>query len=69
MMTDGDEEDKGPIWRLPVLKSKELGKLGPGFGLGAGCGFGLGFGLIGGERDPLSSCEFNDSNQFHKYII
>ncbi|KAF6139600.1 hypothetical protein GIB67_033604 [Kingdonia uniflora] len=39
---------KGFLWKLPVVKSKQLGKLGPGFGLGAGCGIGLGFGLIGG---------------------
>ncbi|XP_010252320.1 PREDICTED: glycine-rich protein [Nelumbo nucifera] len=43
----GDGE-KGLLWRLPVLKSKQLGKLGPAFGLGAGCGFGFGIGLLGG---------------------
>ncbi|KAA8521122.1 hypothetical protein F0562_011725 [Nyssa sinensis] len=45
---NGDDEGKGLLWKLPLLKSKQLGKLGPGFGLGAGCGFGLGFGLVGG---------------------
>nr|POF00593.1 hypothetical protein CFP56_27667 [Quercus suber] len=30
------------------LRSKQLGKLGPAFGLGAGCGLGLGIGLLGG---------------------
>lgn len=45
---DGSDE-KGPLWKLPVLKSKQLGKLGPGFGFGAGCGFGFGLGLLGGN--------------------
>ncbi|PKA57189.1 hypothetical protein AXF42_Ash002493 [Apostasia shenzhenica] len=40
--------DKGLLWRLPVVKSKDLGKLGPGIGFGAGCGVGVGFGLFGG---------------------
>ncbi|XP_076935819.1 uncharacterized protein LOC143602671 [Bidens hawaiensis] len=43
-----DEDDKGLLWKLPVVYSSKLGKLGPGFGLGAGCGLGFGFGLIGG---------------------
>ncbi|XP_042487641.1 keratin, type I cytoskeletal 14 [Macadamia integrifolia] len=44
-----NDSDKGLLWRkLPVLKSKHLGKLGPGFGLGAGCGFGIGVGFLGG---------------------
>ena len=47
-MNGGDGSEKGLLWKLPVLKSKQLGRLGPGFGLGAGCGFGLGVGLIGG---------------------
>lgn len=34
--------------KLPVLKSKELGNLGPGFGVGAGCGIGFGIGFMGG---------------------
>ncbi|PHU28407.1 hypothetical protein BC332_00500 [Capsicum chinense] len=46
-MNNGDEE-KGFLWKLPVIKSKQLGKIGPGFGLGVGCGFGVGIGLIGG---------------------
>ncbi|RWR92724.1 keratin, type I cytoskeletal 12 [Cinnamomum micranthum f. kanehirae] len=45
---DGDDEDKALIWKLPVIKSKDLGKLGPAFGYGVGCGFGLGVGLLGG---------------------
>ncbi|XP_034674689.1 protein TRIGALACTOSYLDIACYLGLYCEROL 5, chloroplastic [Vitis riparia] len=44
---DGDGE-KGLLWKLPVLKSKQVGKLGPGFGFGAGCGIGLGAGFLGG---------------------
>ncbi|XP_055816668.1 uncharacterized protein LOC129886139 [Solanum dulcamara] len=46
-MNSGDEE-KGLIWKLPIVKSKHLGKIGPGFGFGIGCGFGIGIGLIGG---------------------
>ncbi|XP_072981447.1 uncharacterized protein [Typha angustifolia] len=42
----GDE--KGLLWKLPELKSKDLGKLGPAFGIGAGCGVGAGVGLFGG---------------------
>lgn len=42
--------EKGLLWRLPTLKMKELGKLGPGIGLGAGCGVGFGIGLIGGDE-------------------
>ncbi|XP_031386730.1 fibroin heavy chain isoform X2 [Punica granatum] len=45
----GDREgDKGLIWKLPPVKSKQLGKLGPAFGFGAGCGVGFGLGLMGG---------------------
>ncbi|VFQ59994.1 unnamed protein product [Cuscuta campestris] len=44
----GGEEEKGLLWKLPAVKSKDLGKLGPGFGLGIGCGLGFGVGLIGG---------------------
>ncbi|CAN4127434.1 unnamed protein product [Withania somnifera] len=44
----GREEEKGLLWKLPIIKSKQFGKIGPGFGLGIGCGFGLGIGLIGG---------------------
>jgi len=46
-MRNGDDE-KGLLWKLPVLKSSNLGKLGPGFGVGAGCGLGFGIGLLGG---------------------
>ncbi|KAH7282387.1 hypothetical protein KP509_35G028200 [Ceratopteris richardii] len=41
-------DDKGLLWRLPVVRTPELGKLGPGFGYGIGCGAGLGVGIIGG---------------------
>ena len=56
--TDDVDDDRGLIWRLPLIRSKELGKLGPAVGFGAGCGFGLGLGLLGGQSDsdpPLSS--------------
>ncbi|XP_057793861.1 uncharacterized protein LOC131010377 [Salvia miltiorrhiza] len=43
-----DVEEKGLLWKLPPLKSNQLGKLGPAFGIGAGCGFGFAFGLLGG---------------------
>lgn len=46
-MRNGDDE-KGLLWKLPVLKSNNLGKVGPGFGIGAGCGLGFGIGLLGG---------------------
>lgn len=39
---------KGLLWKLPEVKSKDLGKLGPAFGFGAGCGAGFGVGLFGG---------------------
>ncbi|XP_026446799.1 uncharacterized protein LOC113347369 isoform X1 [Papaver somniferum] len=38
---------KGFLWKLPVFKTKELGKLGPAFGLGVGCGVGFGVGFLG----------------------
>ncbi|XP_059297390.1 uncharacterized protein LOC132050249 [Lycium ferocissimum] len=44
----GGDEERGLVWKLPIVKSKQLGKIGPAFGLGIGCGFGLGIGLIGG---------------------
>ncbi|CAM0883989.1 unnamed protein product [Alopecurus aequalis] len=34
-------------WGLPMLRTDELGKLGPSFGIGAGCGVGVGIGLLG----------------------
>ncbi|KAL8482330.1 hypothetical protein ACS0TY_028486 [Phlomoides rotata] len=43
-----DEEEKGLLWKLPSLKSRQLGSLGPAFGVGAGCGVGFSLGLIGG---------------------
>lgn len=45
---DRDGGERGLLWKLPLVTSKELGKLGPGFGFGAGCGFGFGIGLLGG---------------------
>ncbi|KAH7443773.1 hypothetical protein KP509_02G050300 [Ceratopteris richardii] len=36
------------LWKLPVMYSTDLGRLGPGFGCGVGFGFGIGFGIIGG---------------------
>ncbi|CAL0303533.1 unnamed protein product [Lupinus luteus] len=41
-------KEKGLVWKLPVLISKDFGKLGPAFGFGAGCGLGFGVGLLGG---------------------
>lgn len=47
----GDGEGgKGMLWKLPAVKSKHLGKLGPAFGFGAGCGVGFGLGLMGGTQ-------------------
>ncbi|KAM0011648.1 putative keratin-associated protein, type6/8/16/19/20/21 [Helianthus debilis subsp. tardiflorus] len=43
-----DDDDIGLLWKLPVVYSNKLGKLGPAFGLGAGCGVGFGVGMIGG---------------------
>ncbi|XP_008775564.1 glycine-rich cell wall structural protein-like [Phoenix dactylifera] len=45
---DGNGGGRGLLWNLPVLKSKDFGKLGPGIGYGAGCGVGVGIGLLGG---------------------
>ncbi|RDX69379.1 hypothetical protein CR513_51514 [Mucuna pruriens] len=42
------DENKGLLWKLPVVKSDQFGKVGPAFGLGAGCGLGFGLGLLGG---------------------
>ncbi|MQL76205.1 hypothetical protein Taro_008591 [Colocasia esculenta] len=44
----GGAAERGLFWKLPVARSRELGKLGPGMGLGAGCGVGFGLGLYGG---------------------
>ncbi|WCJ28754.1 glycine-rich protein [Euphorbia peplus] len=43
-----DDEEKGLLWKLPELKLKDIGKVGPAFGLGGGCGVGFGVGLVGG---------------------
>lgn len=53
---DGDDV-KGFLWKLPAVKSKQLGKLGPAFGIGAGCGFGFAVGLIGGLHRTSYSYE------------
>lgn len=45
--SNGDD-DKGLLWKLPQVRIKDVGKVGPAFGLGFGCGFGFGAGLIGG---------------------
>ena len=44
-----DEEEKGLLWKLPEVRFKDFGKVGPAFGLGAGCGVGFGVGLVGGK--------------------
>ncbi|KAJ4713916.1 glycine-rich protein [Melia azedarach] len=43
---DGDE--RGLIWKLPEVKLKDLGRMGPAFGAGIGCGVGVGVGVVGG---------------------
>lgn len=53
-----EEANKGLLWKLPQLRSKQLGKLGPAFGLGAGCGLGLGIGLLGGKLHISLSPDF-----------
>lgn len=45
----GGGGDKGLLWRLPEVTSRELGKIGPAFGLGFGCGVGAGVGFFGGK--------------------
>ncbi|XP_004512593.1 uncharacterized protein [Cicer arietinum] len=45
---NNSDDDKGLLWKLPVVKSNNFGKVGPAFGFGAGCGFGFGLGLLGG---------------------
>ncbi|URE09855.1 hypothetical protein MUK42_21659 [Musa troglodytarum] len=41
-------KEKAFVWKLPVVKTEDLGKLGPGLSFGAGCGVGVGIGLFGG---------------------
>ncbi|XP_024532236.1 chorion class B protein M3A5 [Selaginella moellendorffii] len=43
-----EEMERGLLWKLPLVKSSEWGKLGPAFGAGVGCGVGVGAGIIGG---------------------
>ena len=45
-----DDEEKGLLWRLPKLQTRDWGKMGPAFGYGIGCGVGLGVGIVGGNR-------------------
>jgi hypothetical protein len=56
----GGGGQKGLLWRLPEVTSKELGKIGPAFGLGIGCGAGAGIGFFGGKtplfRAPFPRC-------------
>ncbi|KAF8105959.1 hypothetical protein N665_0150s0009 [Sinapis alba] len=40
------DDDKGLLWKLPQVRIKDVGKVGPAFGLVFGCGFGFGAGLI-----------------------
>ncbi|KAJ7539602.1 hypothetical protein O6H91_11G101100 [Diphasiastrum complanatum] len=42
------DEAKGLVWRLPLVRAADVGKLGPAFGLGMGCGVGVGVGIVGG---------------------
>lgn len=44
-----EDDDKGLLWKLPQVRIKDIGKVGPAFGLGVGCGVGFGAGLIGGK--------------------
>lgn len=44
----GGGNQKVLLWRLPVVTSKELGKIGPALGIGIGCGAGAGIGFFGG---------------------
>lgn len=50
------EDDKSLLWKLPVVKSDQFGKVGPAFGIGAGCGLGFGLGLLGGSFFNLFLC-------------
>ncbi|KAG0554320.1 hypothetical protein M758_12G084700 [Ceratodon purpureus] len=45
---DDDDDRRGMLWRLPKLRSRDWGTLGPAFGYGIGCGVGLGAGIVGG---------------------
>ncbi|RWW64611.1 hypothetical protein BHE74_00028147 [Ensete ventricosum] len=63
---------KGFVWKLPVVKTDDLGKLGPGagfpglrfgIGAGAGCGIGLGFGYGMGK-----GVAFDDDNGKHTNV-
>ncbi|KAM1242615.1 hypothetical protein ACFX2G_034953 [Malus domestica] len=45
---DDGENEKGLLWKLPILGTQQLGKVGPAFGLDGGCGLGFGIGFLGG---------------------
>ena len=53
----GGGDQKGLLWRLPKVTSKELGKIGLALGIGIGCGVGAGVEFFGGKSLglPLSS--------------
>lgn len=57
----GNDDERGLIWKLPELKFKDFGKVGPAFGTGLGCGVGVGVGLVGGKNKvtpAVSDCTF-----------
>lgn len=66
-MRDQGGELKGLAWKLPHVNSKQLGKLGPAFGLGAGCGLGFGIGLLGGTS-PFSLLLFFPQISINLYL-
>lgn len=47
-MRDDDDDERGLLGRLPKLRSRDWGNIGPAFGYGIGCGVGLGAGIVGG---------------------
>ncbi|WVZ15615.1 hypothetical protein V8G54_013181 [Vigna mungo] len=55
-----DDDNKGLLWKLPVIKSDQFGKVGPAFGIGVGCGLGFGAGFLGGLllNPPLHLLQF-----------
>lgn len=63
MNNGGGDDEKGLLWKLPVVKSNNFGKVGPAFGFGAGCGLGFGLGLLGGTPTN-SQFVINEKFQF-----
>ncbi|KAM1655312.1 hypothetical protein ACFX1Q_008206 [Malus domestica] len=47
---DDGGDGKGLSWKLPVLGTQQLGKVGPAFGLGTSCDLGFDIGLLGCAR-------------------